>query len=90
MLNRILDPAEFLSDYGIRSLSKHHQQFPFVFGSGEVRLRAGGIGQQNQGWKFQLARADLVSHHVPDHRSAAEARSGLQNGRSMRSDRRRC
>jgi len=30
------DPAEFLSDYGIRSLSKYHQAHPFQFG--EQRL----------------------------------------------------
>jgi hypothetical protein len=37
MLARILSPAEFLSDYGIRSLSKYHKQDPFVLGSSEVR-----------------------------------------------------
>jgi hypothetical protein len=31
LLRRMLDPAEFLSDYGIRGLSKFHQQHPFVF-----------------------------------------------------------
>jgi hypothetical protein len=41
MLKRILDPAEFLSDFGIRSLSKHHERFPFVFGSAEVRYDPG-------------------------------------------------
>ena len=37
MLARILSPAEFLSDYGIRSLSKYHKQHPFALGSSEVR-----------------------------------------------------
>jgi hypothetical protein len=37
MLERLLSPHEFLSDYGIRSMSKYHQQNPFVFGRSEVR-----------------------------------------------------
>jgi hypothetical protein len=37
LLHRILDPDEFLSDFGIRSLSKVHDQHPFVFGKAEVR-----------------------------------------------------
>lgn len=37
MLERLLSPEEFLSDYGIRSLSKYHEQHPFIFGQGEVR-----------------------------------------------------
>lgn len=32
LLKRLLDEAEFLSDYGIRSLSKYYQDKPFVFG----------------------------------------------------------
>jgi len=37
MLERLLNPEEFLSAYGIRSLSKYHEHHPFVFGQSEVR-----------------------------------------------------
>ena len=32
LLKRLLDEAEFLSDYGIRSLSRSHKDKPYVFG----------------------------------------------------------
>jgi hypothetical protein len=37
LLDRALRPDEFLSLYGIRSLSKYHQEHPFTFGYSEVR-----------------------------------------------------
>ena len=37
MLERLLSRDEFLSDFGVRSLSKFHERNPFVFGNADVR-----------------------------------------------------
>jgi Glycosyl hydrolase family 63 C-terminal domain len=36
LLARVVDPSEFLSPFGLRSLSKYHEKSPFRFGSAEV------------------------------------------------------
>jgi hypothetical protein len=36
LLARVVDPDEFLSPHGIRSLSKAHQEHPFTFGNASV------------------------------------------------------
>jgi hypothetical protein len=38
VLRRMLDPNEFLSEYGIRALSKHHERAPYVFRHADVEL----------------------------------------------------
>jgi hypothetical protein len=36
LLSRVVDPEEFLSPHGLRSLSKFHRQHPFTFGNASV------------------------------------------------------
>jgi hypothetical protein len=39
ILSRMLDPAEFLSDYGIRSISRHYLEHPFEVHVRDLHLR---------------------------------------------------
>ncbi len=59
LLERIWDPGEFLSPYGIRSLSKYHQHHPFQFGDrtlgyeageAEVKLKGGNSNWRGPVW----------------------------------------
>jgi len=38
LLRRMLDETEFLSDYGIRALSRHHLDTPYEFNSDGIRM----------------------------------------------------
>jgi hypothetical protein len=49
MIHRILDPTEFLSPFGLRSLSKHHERHPFRFGDREVRYEPGEADSKIKG-----------------------------------------
>jgi hypothetical protein len=46
---RLWDPAEFLSDHGIRSLSKYHQSHPFQFGDHRLGYEPGESEAQLKG-----------------------------------------
>ncbi len=59
VLQRLLDPEEFFGDYGIRSLSRHHRDHPYVFRAGvdqyEVAYRPAesdsGMFGGNSNWR---------------------------------------
>jgi hypothetical protein len=59
LLKRVWDPSEFRSDYGLRSLSKYHEQNPFRFGNDAVgyepaeclqRLKGGNSNWRGPVW----------------------------------------
>ncbi|MBV9863093.1 MAG: glucosidase [Alphaproteobacteria bacterium] len=43
LLRRMLDESEFLSDFGVRSLSKYHERNPFVFENAGQRFSMGYV-----------------------------------------------
>ena len=55
LLQRMLDPAEFLSPWGLRSLSKEHEAHPFHFADQVVRYEPGEATVQimggNSNWR---------------------------------------
>lgn len=59
ILSRVLDETEFLSNYGIRSISRYHLQHPFTLstGSGEMTVRyepgeaTSGLYGGNSNWR---------------------------------------
>jgi hypothetical protein len=49
MLRRVLDPEEFLSPWGLRSLSRYHAEHPFVLGHRSVRYEPAESGSKIKG-----------------------------------------
>jgi len=50
LLKRMLDPAEFLSDYGVRALSKVHENHPYIFTVGSEPWKVDYVpGESNNG-----------------------------------------
>ena len=74
---RMLDAEEFLSPYGLRTLSRAHLDEPFTVHAGRQRLhrrlRAGRVDQRPVRRQLQLARPDLDAGQLPAHRGAARA-----------------
>jgi hypothetical protein len=52
VLARMLDPAEFLSDHGIRSLSRYHLDHPYVFDAGGKEYRVGYLPAESDTGMF--------------------------------------
>jgi hypothetical protein len=52
VLQRMLDPSEFLSDHGVRSLSKYHQDHPYVFYVGSQEYRVGYLPAESDSGMF--------------------------------------
>jgi hypothetical protein len=52
VLSRMLDPAEFLGDHGIRSLSRYHLDHPYVFEAGGQEFRVGYLPAESDSGMF--------------------------------------
>jgi len=52
VLARMLDPAEFLSDHGVRSLSRYHLEHPYVFNAGGAEYRVGYLPAESDTGMF--------------------------------------
>ena len=76
LLKRMLDETEFLSEYGVRALSKYHQDHPYTITCQQtpltVRVPAGRVGLGAVRRQLQLAWADLVLRELLAYRVVAK------------------
>jgi hypothetical protein len=71
-LRYMLDENEFLSSYGLRSVSRVHRNKPYVFGAGHEEHRVDYVPGEGTSYLLAatpLARPHLVSDQLPQHRS---------------------
>jgi len=52
VLARLFDPSEFLSDYGIRALSRYHLDHPYVFRNGGEEYQVGYVPAESDSGLF--------------------------------------
>ncbi len=52
LLTHMLNSDEFLSDFGIRSLSKHHKDEPFILKLGGEELKVSYVPGESDSWMF--------------------------------------
>ena len=76
LLKRMLDPAEFLSDHGVRSLSRSHLANPYWIDLGgerhTVAYEPGRVAHGAVRRQLELARPGLVPDQLPADRGAPE------------------
>src|SRR5260370_28287871 len=65
LLDRILDPDEFLSPYGLRSLSRFHERHPFRMGTAELRYEPGEAESKIKGGNSHWRGAGGVPPPLP-------------------------
>ncbi len=77
IMDRLWNEDEFLSPYGIRSLSKAHEKEPFRWNDGSSPTNRRNTDKVQRG-ELELARPDLVPDQLPLARVHAQAGQGVR------------